>query len=172
MKLLGALQRYGDKGADARRLAATSLAPHLGVKFSVSEISNRVLEHIEKWPPDLRNGEVNFDWREIKRAHREPNRLEIAIWCGERLCGVALCLLKSNYVEVRFVEGDPNKDCPLRGYRVLIVLECAANYAQGLGRREIRIQPINDTLAELYIGVYGFVEERPKNRSAYFRKEV
>lgn len=73
---------------------------------------------------------------------------------------------------LRFLEGDPRQDCPLRGKRILIALETAANYAQGRGKKEIRVQPIDDKLVYLYESVYGFVLESPKNEEPYYRKGV
>jgi hypothetical protein len=107
------------------------------------------------------------------RVHRDPDRLDIVIWGpNDRLCGLGLGLTSSEAVEVRFIEGDPRPDCPLKGKRILIILECAACYAQARGRKELRIQPINQRLEYLYRQTYGFVLETPRRGARYYRKGV
>jgi len=139
----------------------------LGRHVTVGEWSGRVWRQLDEW------GETRFDWREIDRRHRDPDRLDIAIWSdNDRLSGLGLGLSTGQAIMLRFLEGDPRQDCPLRGKRILIALEATANYAQGRGKREIRLQPINDKLVYLYESVYGFVLESPRNEAPYYRKGV
>lgn len=139
----------------------------LGSHVTVGEWGGRVWRHFDEW------GGSHFDWREIDRRHRDPDRLDIAIWSDhERLAGLGLGLSTGQAIVLRFLEGDPRQDCPLRGKRILIALETATNYAQGRGKKEIRVQPINDKLVYLYENVYGFVLESPKNEEPYYRKGV
>lgn len=116
---------------------------------------------------------AHFDWEKIFRQHREPDRLDMAIWSNDaQLSGVALGLTTGQSLMLRFVEGDPRDNCPLKGRRFLIALEAATNYAQARGKREIRLQPINDKLVHLCENVYGFQLESPKNEAPYYRKGV
>jgi hypothetical protein len=96
----------------------------------------------------------------------------LAVWCGDRLAALALGLTTGEAVVVRFLEGDPRPDCPLKGRRILIVLECMANYAQGRGKAELRIEPANEALETLYRETYGFSLETPRGRSAYYKRTV
>ena len=125
--------------------------------FTLSECSNRILEAIEaQWEPAGRNKETKWDWKEILRRHNEPDRLELAIWSEERLAGVALSVTTGDSVTLAFLEGDPRQDCPLKGRRALIALDATARYAQGRGKAEIRISPINASLERLYVEQYDF----------------
>jgi hypothetical protein len=143
------------------------LAKHIGTAYQITEISGRALRYIsDVW------GGSHFDWQEVLRRHNEPDAMPIAIWHEDRLCALALALTTGQAVVLRFVEGDPRADCPLKGRRFLIALEACANYAQARGKKEIRLQPKNDALVYLYEKVYGFALESPKNETPYYRKGV
>ncbi|MER9391887.1 MULTISPECIES: hypothetical protein [unclassified Mesorhizobium] len=133
----------------------------------ITEWSGRALKHYGEW------GQSYFDWQKIFRVHREPDRLDMAIWSGQgRLSGLALGLTTGQSLMLRFMEGDPREACPLKGKRILIALEAATNYAQARGKREIRLQPINEKLVNHYTNVYGFVLESPRHEEPYYRKGV
>lgn len=154
----------------ARRAAAVALPSQLGVEFHLSGWTGKVREaYLDQWNGEHRSG---WDWVEIFRRHNDPDRLDIAIWSQNRLSGLALCLTSGTCVEIRFLEGDPREDCPLKGHRTLIVLECAANYAQARGKTELRIQPVNSDLETLYKDVYEFSLETPRGQAHYYRKVV
>lgn len=139
----------------------------LGRHIQITEWSGRVWRALDDW------GKIEFDWKEIERRHKDPSRLEIAIWSSqERLSGLALGLTTGQALMLRFLEGDPRQDCPLRGMRIAIALETAANYAQARGKSEIRLQPINDKLVYLYENVYGFALVSPHKEEPYYRKGV
>lgn len=126
---------------------------------------------LAQWcPHERRDG--GFDWTEIFKRFREPNRLDIAISVGDRLSGLGLATMTNQHVCLRFLEGDPRSDCPLTGRRALIALETAAAYAQALGRKELRLYPVNSSLETLYIETYGFTLERPRKEEPYLRKGV
>lgn len=155
---------------DAARLAATrTLAPVVGVDFTMTGWTGRSREALAaQWTDG-----VHFDWVEVFRRHRDPDRLDVALWSpGDRLSALVLGLTTGAAVELRFFEGDPRPDCPLKGRRTLIILECAANYAQARGRTELRIQPINERLETLYKLEYGFTLETPRRGAHYYRKVV
>lgn len=143
------------------------MSAFLGERIQITEWSGRAARHLSDW------GETHFPWEEIFQKHRDPDRLDMAIWGAEdRLSGLALGLTTGQSLMLRFVEGDPREDCPLRGKRILIALEAATNYAQARGKREIRLQPINEKLVYLYENVYGFTLESPRNETPYYRKGV
>lgn len=136
-------------------------------KIVITEWSGRAARALEDWPKTV------FDWPEIFRRHNDPDRLDMAIWGGQdRLSALALGLTSGQALTLRFLEGDPRQDCPLRGRRIAVALETAANYAQLRGKKEIRVQPINDQLVYLYEKVYGFTLESPRNEAPYYRKGV
>ena len=169
------LRRAKARYIEARLLAyqqAVTLREHIGLRYRVGEWSLSVEQRYQaQWVGHERRG-GGFDWSTIFRRFREPNRLDIVLSVEDRLCGLALATVSTQYVHVRFIEGDPRPDCPLRGRRALIILETAAAYAQRLGRRELRLQPMNSSLEDLYRDTYGFTAHTPRNEAPYFRKEV
>ncbi|WP_442582517.1 hypothetical protein ACSBOB_11470 [Mesorhizobium sp. ASY16-5R] len=159
--------RYAQNRYDACKLAAETMSHFLGKPIQITEWSGRAARHLHDW------GSSHFDWEKIFQEHREPDRLDMAIWGGkDRLSGLALGLTTGQSLMLRFVEGDPRSDCPLKGQRILIALQAAANYAQARGKKEIRLQPINEKLVNLYQKVYGFELESPRNEAPYYRKGV
>lgn len=162
-----AKQRYRQNAYDARLATSERMKIFLGTHVGVGEWSRKVFDALGKWE------NRRFDWEEIARRHREPDRLEIAIWSDDNvLSGIALALCTGQAVVLRFVEGDPRHDCPLRGYRLLVALEAATNYAQARGKNEIRVQPKNAELVNLYEEVYGFTFHQPRGEEGYYRKGV
>lgn len=157
--------------AGAYRTAALNLQPHLGVEFNISSWSNKAARAFDsQWAAFKR--EVEWDWSEIFQAHRDFDRLDMAIWNGERLCGLGLGLTTASALDFRFLEGCPDPVCPLKGRRILIAMEAAACYAQARGKKEIRVSPINSSLESLYRDTYGFDLETPRKGEPYYRKGV
>ena len=73
---------------------------------------------------------------------------------------------------MRFVEGDPSPECALIGRRLLIALDVATNYTQISGRHELRVEPMNDRLVNLFEATYGFEPVKPRKGSPYWAKKV
>jgi len=143
------------------------MSEFLGLDVQITEWGGRAGKHLAEW------GSSRFDWPEIFRRHNDPDRIDMAIWAGrDRLAALGLGLTTSQSVTLRFLEGDPRPDCPLKGKRILIALEAASNYAQLRGKKEIRLQPKNEALIYLYETVYGFVLESPRNETPYYKKGV
>ena len=170
------VQRHREKCEAAKReariQAALNLQGHIGVEFMLGGWGARSREAFtDQWSGNHATG---WEWPEIFRRHNEPDQLDMSIWGpdGERLCGLGLGLTRGDYVELRFIEGDPRLDCPLRGRRALIFLECSTCYAQARGRSELRIEPINEGLANLYQKVYGFTLANYHDGRPYFTKRV
>jgi hypothetical protein len=155
----------------ARHQATENLRGQLGGEFTIAGWSGRAREaFLDQWSKEPG---VVFPWDDVFRRHNDPDRLDVAIWGpNDRLCGLGLGLTTSEAVELRFLEGDPRPDCPLKGRRILMFLECAACYAQARGRRELRIQPINEQLETLYRQTYGFVLETPRGGERYYRRGI
>jgi len=101
--------RFETDRFNARAQAVQNLRAHLP-EFNLSGWSGRSREaYLDQWP-----GGGRWKWEEIFRRHNDPDRLDIAIWgANDRLCGLALGTTTSEYVEIRFLEGDPRPDCPL-----------------------------------------------------------
>lgn len=157
----------------ARLHAARSIEAHLGLSIHISGWTRKARDaYAEQWPAGAQH-DAQFDWEAIFNAHRDHDRLDIAVWSPtDRLSALALGLLKSDAVEIRFVAGDPRQDCPLLGHRALIALECAQAYAQLMGRHELWAQPVNERLTELYTTKFGFTLATPRGRPAYYLRKV
>lgn len=162
---------------NARRQAAVNLQGRIVVPFYLSPWSNRGAEaYAEQWAPvtEWPYPEGRWDWPEwFRRYQNDPSAMSIVVWGpDDRLSAIALLTTTGEAVCVRVIEGDPRPDCPLAGKRVLIVLEAAACYVQALGRREIRLEPMNQRLTDLYTNVYRFTLEKPKRGAPYYRKVI
>lgn len=145
------------------------LRPIVGETFTLQEYSGKALEAVKnQWEPNGRNPDTAWDWKELVRHHRkDPDLLTMAIWCESRLSGLSLATTSSQGLIIRYLEGDPREDCPLYGKRALIVLEACAGYAQARGKSELRILPLNESLEQFYIDLYGFDVCKPKNAEPY-----
>lgn len=160
-------QKYIHRAYEARQATEQLLPSELGLKFSTSEWSGRTFESLRsQW-----GGSV-FDWEKIDDATREPSRLDVAVWVGDRLCCLMVATLGGEAVTLRWVEGDPRPDCPLKGLRLLIALDLVTNYAQANGRNEIRAEPINSAMVNLFEADYGFKAAKPKRGTPYWWKQV
>jgi hypothetical protein len=166
--------RYLQCQHDARHGCERDFSPLFGRVFTLSEISQRALLAVSsQWEPNGRPDETRWDWTQVLRGFRsEWDRLEVAIWSDERLCGLALAITGGKSVNLRFLEGDPRKDCPLKGKRIMIALDVCARYAQGRGKAELRIEPINSDLEELYVGTYGFLRRSLKGEQPHLFRQV
>lgn len=142
-ELQRARERYSACREESYTLAASSLERQAGLEFRLTGWRYATREaYREQWVPCDRHPDGDFNWDEIFRRHRDPNRLDIAIWAGtekKRLSALGLGLCTGESVLLRFLEGDPRSDCPLKKVRALIALEVASTYAQLMGRRELRV---------------------------------
>lgn len=164
-------QQCGIDRDAARRQAALTLTPHIGVEFHLSGWTNKAREAFATtW--GTKGRAVEWDWPQIFRTYDDHTRLDLAMWVGDNLCGLALGILTNQAIVVKFLEGNPRSDCPLLGRRALIALETAQCYAQLRGRTELRVQPTNERLETLYCDIFGFALETPRGAQAYYRKEI
>lgn len=166
--------RYSPRCDESRLRAAQKIAAILGIDLSLGAWSHRASEAWRRqWSGSDRRSAEGWDWDAIhRRYHNEVDRLDLAMWVGDRLCGLALTTLSGEAATVRFLEGSPRQDCPLIGYRALVAIESAQNYAQLNGKREIRVQPVTPPLEELYRDIFGFVLATPSGQEAYYRREI
>jgi len=144
-----------------------NLRPHIGVNFRVSEITRKALEAC-----DAQWGASTWDWHALHQAYRDVDAFKFAIWVDETLCGLAIATTTGQSVVLRFVEGSPDVNCPLKGRRILIALEAAANYGQRRGKRDLKLEPLNEHLINLYETTYGFEVVRPRKGPAFCTKRI
>jgi hypothetical protein len=172
--LAAARARYDANKFEARRQAALTLVPSIGVDFAVLGWAAKIRQaYVGQWGQvDRSQTSANWDWPEIFRRYNDPDRFDMAIWCNDRLSALALAVTTGQATVLKFVEGDPRPDCPLIGRRLLIILESLANYTQARGKVEMRVEPANPALETLYIEKYGFTLETPRGGRAYYKKAV
>lgn len=167
-------ERYLQNAHDAFRRCETVLRPIIGAQFAIAEYSGRAWNAVkEQWDPNGREPDTAWDWPGLVRYHqKDPDLLTMAVWCDDRLSALGLATTSGQAVHIRYVEGDPRIDCPLLGSRALIALEACAGYAQGRGKTELRVSPLNDALKHLYMENYGFEVCKPKKADPYLFKKV
>ena len=167
MSLASHKTRWVQKCYEARNATVKALSPYEGVSFTLTEWSNRAFEAADKqWKS------IYYDWREINRKFRDPDRLDLALWVNERLVALALATTRDQAVFIEIVEGDPDDDCPLAGGRLEIVLDACANYAQIRGKLELRLQPKNEKLIAHYEDVYEFKRVNVRGGTPYWCRKV
>lgn len=170
-----AKERYLLCRLEAYKSAQETLAPILDCGFCVKDWSLRTAAAIAlQWGID-RHSDGGWNWPEIIRRYKaEPDALPFAIWFEptERLAAIGLGVATRRAIELRFLEGDPRTDCPIRGKRALIALEVAFAYARACGKQEIRVRPVNASLERLYIKTYGFERIEPSGQAPYLRRNV
>jgi hypothetical protein len=167
------MERYQAKAEQARRLTGAELSREFGVDFHLTHWTVKAADaYAGQWL--LRHPEaVRWDWPEMFRRHRNDDRLDMVIWGpGDRLSGLSLAVTTGDAVEIRFLEGDNRLDCPLRGRRIPIALDCAARYAQGRNKWELRVRPLNSALESLYQGTYGFEAVTGKPGGPYWARRI
>ena len=163
-----ARERYRKQKEQARAAAIEKLVPLVGERFQLMEWSNRAFERQEEqW------GRAHFPWQDIRRRFRDVGQMDLACWTGEeRLAFLAVATVSNRQITFKFMEADPRSDCPLKGRRLLIALEAIANYGQLRGKRQIILEPANESLVGLYTQTYGFVCETQPNGKKLCRKEL
>jgi len=60
----------------------------------------------------------------------------------------------------------------LIGKRLLIALDASVNYTQINGRYELRVEPVNDKLINLFEVDFGFKPVNPRKGTPYWSKQV
>lgn len=152
---------------DAMRRATENIRNQLGVDFQMKEFTRATLDGIQEW------GETDFQWSDILRNLKDPDCFRFGIWVGDRLTAVAIATTSDRSVCLRYVEADKRENAPLTGLRILIALEAITIYGQLRGKLEVKLEPINEKLVNLYEDVYGFEPIVPrKGLPRYWRKGI
>jgi hypothetical protein len=100
---------------EARRRTEATLKPLIG-DFRLTDWSDGALGAI--WENH------QFPWSAITNLFPDPDRLELAVWVGDRLVALGLCRTSSaDAVIVQVMEGDQDNACPLKGKRALLQVQ-------------------------------------------------
>lgn len=157
----------------ACRSAVSAVREEMGLLFTTSEWSGHARQaYTDQWEKLVRSPDSNFDWPAIFEAYHGPSVLSIAIWHGERLCGLAMATVSNSAVRLEYMEREPNNDCPLKGAMIPLVLDACATYAQLRGRAELRLHSVRPSLKSLYMEVYGFEEVTPRKEAPYLKRDL
>lgn len=150
------------------------MAPVLGIDVRLLRWSTKAREALaDQWGGVARHEVAHWDWCDVFSRYRDPRSFDLALWTAEgRLCALGLATLENTSVTFRFAEGDPRPDCPYRGKRLPVLAEAVALYGQKTGRTEMRIEPANPALENLYVSVYGFERKAPKGGKPFFWRRI
>lgn len=106
---------------------------------------------------------VEWDWNFGVRSYRKkyPNRLELAIWYNNSICGLSLGRPSYNGTRVRldFIERVPGINNPLKGRVTPIAVTVYEVYARLIDAAQVRIISPADGLIDYYTSLnYAFVK--------------
>jgi hypothetical protein len=101
----------------------------------------------EQWMPY-----GQFDWEAEERRFRKPTRFEVALWCGQELCGLAIGhpINHRKVVGVESMEGSPLIFHPLKREVTGLVIAAATEYGNRLKSRTVRFWDPNPDLVAWY----------------------
>lgn len=125
------------------------------------------------------SGDGGWDWERISRPlRRRPSAFHVAVWSGERLCGLAVGRPSArraggvrHTLSIHYMEAAPDQGHPLRRRVALLVTAAAEVYGRGLGASRVRlIDPVPGAL-RLYIGL-GFAVARFRGGPVYCEREI
>lgn len=128
----------------------------------LTDINQEALSQQERWPIPVDVGrQIGWNWRmeHSRYSQNHPDRIEVAIWHGDDLCGLMLGKVSEGklVVKMNFIQGSTHDDHPLRGAVVAISSRCAEYYASAMGIRYVGIQDPFDELIDFYRQL-GFIE--------------
>lgn len=102
--------------------------------LKLGDIDPAALSAVREWTGRA----VTWDWAKITKVKRDA-RLDVAIWSGVALCGVAWGSVTARWVSINWLEGNPGPANALRGYVTKIAVALMETHAHVLGCRETRI---------------------------------
>jgi hypothetical protein len=151
-----------------------------GASLRLTDIDQGVLAvWSETWQGRHRSGDGGWDWERIfKPLRRRPAAFHVAIWSGDRLCGLAAGRVSTrraggvrHTVSVHFIESAPDLDQPLRGRVALLAITAAEVYGRALGASRLwLIDPLPGALP-LYRRL-GFKVAPSRGRPVYCEREI
>ena len=115
---------YFQFGVEARKIV---MVEYEGDGISLSRIRTDEVKAASMW----QNRKVNWNWEQLLRNSRNyPRRIDLGIWCGDELCGLALGKVTKGrmYARIDRVEGAPDRRALLG-----LVGEIALRYLEVVG---------------------------------------
>ncbi|QJE74059.1 hypothetical protein HHL28_14015 [Aerophototrophica crusticola] len=113
-----------------------------------------------------------FAWDdEFRDIGAWPDRFCLAIWSGDRLCGLSSGQVRHDHLWIRLIEGNPQPRHPMRGAIRHVAIAAALAYTQVLGLSQVRLRPLNPRLGLVYQQM-GFSVAEPAESPPYYWLEV
>jgi hypothetical protein len=131
------------------------------------------------WRGEHPSGDGGWDWERVSWSfRRRPAAFHVAIWNGERLCGLAVGRLSAkraggvrHTLSVHYMESAPETDNPFAGMVALLVVSAARTYGRMLGASRLRlVNPLPGVLP-LYERL-GFTVAQSGGRPVYCEQEI
>ena len=143
---------YRRLAADALQAGLQRLAPIIPELTNLTFIEADTLRAWrEQWRPHLSTEFQHWDWeielqsRKWTRFTTARRRFDVAIWSGDRLCGLALgrLSLRKQNLSICLLQGCPIDWHPLKGKILPIVADVGSMYGTAVGCEEFRfLQPL------------------------------
>lgn len=128
-KLLSCAQKYRTMRTSTRDLLEDEALRAFGLRVDVYPVDDAALDAVDRWNGRL----VAFPWRErlipvLEKSH--PRRLDLALWSGGQLCGLAIARLSDakEWISLTHAESNPEPHA-LKGRVIPLVLTAAQIYA-------------------------------------------
>lgn len=119
-----------------------SLSLHIvkstGLQVKARPIEYSALEQTLDWDGRL----YHWSWFELKRKFRNiPPRFELSVGVDDQVCALAIGKPSRGrrHLSIYFLEGNPDKQHPLKGQVLPIILEAAALYGVALDCSYLRL---------------------------------
>jgi hypothetical protein len=172
--------------ARLRRQAFASVirdAVHSGAIRAPLQLAHTDEDTIAAWRATWRgshpSGFGNWDWERIlRRAWRRPSAFHVAVWSGDRLCGLGVGRLSKrrplgvrHTLSLHFIESAHDDLHPLRGSIAALVIAAADAYGRLAGASRLRlIEPLSGVLR--YYEDLGFAVARKAGQPVYCERRI
>ncbi|WP_366554923.1 hypothetical protein [Aquibaculum sediminis] len=113
-----------------------------------------------------------FPWDKIYRQFRStPRRFDIALWDGDKLCGLAIgnASRGKRYVTIKWIERFATTDQP--GWVATTVLTAADYFGKTIGSEEVRLRNPRPDTERLY-AAHGFALAEQLHGATYWARPI
>lgn len=99
--------------------------------------------------PDRIGLRIDLNW--LRQRNKRRDKLDVSIWCDDKLCGMFLAKLSRKRINValRYLESSPYPN-PLLGYMLPIGLIIAESFAIAYEAKEVAVSQPDKPLVALY----------------------
>lgn len=166
---------YRTARRDAQQAVQTDLQEYSGGDIRLTDFNEVALEATDRWRqqyPSARGDHIpGWNWRrELRRFRNRPRRVEVVLWHGDIVCGVALGRISDRCVvaTIHLVESNPEGN-PLAGSVVPFITRFLETLAVSLGCKEVSIEQPAEGLVDYYAEI-GFAKKVMKGQRVVRQK--